>query len=285
MGSGSYSTELRSTRAISDGYYTKSSTEIFSQRSINNAMSPYGINVRESCDSEEHPNTVPIIVALDVTGSMGSIPHDLVKNGLPTMMDTILKHNIKDPQVLFLAIGDHEYDSTPLQVGQFESSDELLDSWLTKVYIEGGGGGNDGESYLLAWYFGANHTKIDSFEKRNKKGFLFTIGDEPTLKSIPSNTIKNIMGIEQSGKIDADDVLKKVMEKYHVFHLHIKETRSGSRQYVIDGWKQLMSDGLIVVNNKSDIPTIIAETVVKYSTNKSSIVESKINEQSNEILL
>ena len=228
-------------------------------------MSPYGIDIRESCDSDEHPNTVPIVVGLDVTGSMGSIPHDLVKNGLPTMMQTMLDNGVADPQVLFLGIGDHECDSAPLQVGQFESSDELLDAWLTKVYLEGGGGGNDGESYLLAWYFAARHTRIDSLEKRGKKGFLFTIGDEPTLTQIPEQSIKSIMGTEQASMITADDILKQAMDKYNVFHLHVKETRSGQRGYVIDGWKQLMSDGLIEVERKEDIPRIIAETIIKYS--------------------
>ena len=68
-------------------------------------------------------------------------------------MDKIIQSGIKDPQVLFLAIGDHECDTSPLQVGQFESSDELLEHWLTHVWLEGGGGGNRGESYALAWHF------------------------------------------------------------------------------------------------------------------------------------
>ena len=84
---------------------------------------------------------------------MGHVPHALVQDGLPHIMETILKKGVEDPQVLFLAIGDHTCDEAPLQVGQFESSDELLDRWLTDVYLEGHGGGNDGESYMLAWYF------------------------------------------------------------------------------------------------------------------------------------
>lgn len=278
MGGGTYSFASRTIRSTDLGYATKSTQEIFKQKSINNAMNPYGVLIRESRDSEEHPNSVPIILALDVTGSMGTIPHFLVKEGLPNIMDNIINDGILDPQLLFLAIGDHECDNSPLQVAQFESNDELLDKWLTDVYLEGGGGGNDGESYLLAWYFAGFHTEIDSFEKRGKKGFLFTIGDEPTLKHLPKRSLINIMGSGQYDEFSADVLLEKAMERYHCFHLHIKQTASGSRQRVIDGWKQLLGDGLIIVENKNDVSRIISETIIKTKSIKStsnSIEEKK----------
>ena len=261
MGYGSYSVDDRTVRATNLGYYTKSTTEIFKQRSINNAMNPNGVTVRESRDSVEHPNVLSIVLALDVTGSMGSIPHHLVKDGLPTIMGTITEKGIKDPQLLFLAIGDHECDSSPLQVGQFESSDELLDKWLTDVYLEGGGGGNAGESYLLAWYFSALHTEIDCFTKRGQKGFLFTIGDEPTLKSIPKKQLSEIMGDGQYETYSASALLDKAREKYNVYHLHIKQTGAGSRQETMDGWKQLMGDNLVIVDKYEDVSTIIANLI------------------------
>ena len=288
MGYGSYSTTSRSVRADSLGYHTKSARETFKSRSINSAMNPHNITPRESCDSPEHPNTVPIVLGLDVTGSMGSIPHFLVKNGLPHLVDTVIQAGIKDPQLLFLGIGDHECDDSPLQVGQFESSDELLDKWLTDVWLEGGGGGNDGESYLLAWFLAAYYTKIDSFDKRGKKGFLFTIGDEPTLleiqKDIPGSgyreqSVKDIMGKGQWGELTADALLEKAREKYNVFHLHITETGSGSRQHVQDGWKQRMGDNCIIVNRKEDVAKIIAETVIKHTSQDTGyVVENKTTE-------
>jgi hypothetical protein len=262
MGFGSYSFEDRSVRSTSLGYDTKSAHEIFTQRSINNAMNPEGVMLRESRDSEDHPNSVPIIVALDVTGSMGSVPHHLVKNGLPTMMSGIIQAGIPDPQVLFLAIGDHECDQSPLQVGQFESNDELLDKWLTDVYLEGGGGGNAGESYLLAWYFAAYRTEHDAFSKRGRKGFLFTIGDEPTLKNLPKNVVREIMGDGQYDNYTAASLLDAAREKYNVYHLHIRETNAGSRKETIDGWRQLMQDNLVVVDRKDDVPRIISEIIV-----------------------
>lgn len=263
MGGGLYSIDNRLVRATSLGYATKSAHEIFTQRSINNAMNPHGVTIRESRDSVEHPNSLAIILALDVTGSMGSVPHHLVKEGLPNIMGAIIQKGMPDPQLLFLAIGDHECDESPLQVGQFESSDELLDKWLTDVYLEGGGGGNAGESYLLAWYFASFHTSIDCFEKRNEKGFLFTIGDEPTLKSIPKSRLQNIMGNGQYDNFSATVLFDKAREKYNVYHLHIRETGAGSRQETIDGWKQLIGDNLILVERHEDVSRIISEIITK----------------------
>lgn len=272
MGYGSYSVSSRTSRATTLGYFTNSAQEIFKQRSINNAMNPSGVIIRESLDSEQHPNTVAIILALDVTGSMGSVPHHLVKDGLPTIMETIIDKGLKDPQLLFLAIGDHECDSSPLQVGQFESSDELLDKWLTDVYLEGGGGVNAGESYLLAWYFASQHTKIDCFDKRGQKGFLFTIGDEPTLKLIPKRSLTDIMGDGQYENFSANILLDKAREKYNVFHLHIRQTGAGSRQETIDGWKQLMGDNLIIIERHEDVSSVIAELIM----GKNEVIKTKL---------
>lgn len=262
MGGGTYCSTTRTLRAENLGYMTKPPSEIFQQKTVNNAMNPFGVDMRESRDSAEHPNSLAIIIALDLTGSMGSIPHFLVKDGLPHIMETIINSGIKDPQVLFLGVGDHECDNAPLQVGQFESSDELLDKWLTTIYLEGGGGGNNGESYHLAWYFAGKHTAIDCFEKRKQKGFLFTIGDEPVLPNIPGNSLKGIMGkAQQDNDNPALALLAKAREKYNVYHIHLKEGSNGSRQDVMDGWKQLMGDHLIIIDDKRNVADAISKIV------------------------
>lgn len=263
MGGGGYSYSDRAVRSKAMGYHTKSEREIFTERSINNAMDPCGVTLRESRDSEEHPDSVPVVLGLDVTGSMGSIPTFLVKNGLPDMMDKIIKDGVPDPQVLFLGIGDHTCDEAPLQVGQFESSDELLDHWLTKLYIEGHGGANEGESYMLAWMFAGRYTSTDRLEKRGKKGILFTVGDEPVLRDIPSRAQKDIMGDGQYEEMTSAELLDKAREKYEVFHLHMLQGSQGSNQHVKDGWTQLLGDNVIFVQRKEDVAQIIADKVLE----------------------
>lgn len=262
MGSGSYSSYNRTTRATTLGYDTKSVHEIFEARTVDVLMDPKNTEVRESRDSDEHPKSLSIILGLDVTGSMGSIPHQLVKDGLPNIMGRIIQVGVPDPQLLFLGIGDHECDRYPLQVGQFESSDELLDKWLTSIFLEGGGGGNAGESYLLAWYMAAFRTSIDCHEKRGQKGLLFTIGDEKTLKKLPGKSLLGIFGNGQYQDYSASELLDKAREKYNVFHLHLKQGMNGMSNDVMGDWKQLIGDNLIIVDNKEEIQRVIPEIVI-----------------------
>lgn len=262
MGHGSYSSVTRSATAFSKGYTDKSKSvaQIFTQKVIHNQMSPNGV-FRESRDSDEHPNTVPIIIGLDVTGSMGKIPRMFIADGLPTIVDSIFRAGIMDPQIMFMALGDHEYDESPLQVGQFESSDELMDKWLEKVYVEGGGGGNGGESYFLAWVFAGHHTEHDAFKNRGKKGFLFTIGDEATLTSISDRELKGITGRSQYKEQSALDFLAKAQETYDVYHLHITETAAGRSQKDQAKWREILGDHVIFVDDYKKVPEVIAGIV------------------------
>jgi len=275
MGYTSYSSVDRSTRAVSKGYHTKSADDIFVQNrlsKIHESMKPSGALLRESRDSKEHPNTVPIIIALDETGSMGKIPHLLIKDGLPKMVSNMIQKGIADPTILFLGIGDHEVDKAPLQVGQFESGDEELDLWLERTWLERGGGANAGESYHLAWYFAGKHTITDSFEKRGQKGYLFTIGDEPCLTSLPKNVVEELMGEGiQAQTFSSKELLEAAQEKYEVFHLHMMESHAA--KYSIDEWKERLGQRCIEVEDQSKVGEIIADIVVNHVTNQVSHVK------------
>jgi hypothetical protein len=244
-------------------------------------MDPKNIKVRESRDSAEHPESVAIIIALDVTGSMGSIPESIVRRGLPTLMDSMIQAGIKDPQVLFMGIGDHVYDRAPLQVGQFESSAELLDRWLTKVYLEGGGGGNSWESYTLAWLIAARHTSIDCFEKRKQKGFLFTVGDETINPDIPGDVIQRLTGIGQAETISSQMLYEEVSKKYNAYHFHVNHNGRNCT-----GWKEVVGQNLIILDDYHQLSKQIADIVVA-NFKPSSVVKAseKISEGTPETML
>lgn len=271
MGGSYYDSGARTVRAKSLGYMTKSSDEIFTQSKshrIHESMEPSKALLRESRDSVNHPNSVPIIIALDTTGSMGSIPNYLVKEGLPKLVSSIIQRGIPDPQILFLGVGDHECDRAPLQVGQFESGDEELDLWLTRTWLEKGGGGNEGESYLLAHYFAAKHTSIDSWEKRKQKGFLFTIGDEPGLRSLPKRSVQEIMGNEVQANFTDEQLLDAAKESYDVYHIHMTHGRGNSYGRAETYWKNLLNQHCIVVDEPEHVAETIADIIVNSVKNQ-----------------
>lgn len=276
MGHGGYSSDSRMKRATTLGYATKSRDEIFTQqreRKAHAEMTSRGVVTRECRDNEEHPNTVPLQVYLDVTGSMGHIPHQLVKDGLPTLVSKLIQNGFPDIALMFGAIGDHECDREPLQVGQFEASDEALDMWLTRTYIESGGGGNRGESYPLAWMFAANHVVTDAFEKRGQKGFVFTVGDEPFLTSYPQSSLKEVMGNASQAQASASaaELYAAACEQNHVYHIHINHGRRCDHN-----WKQLMGDNLIEIDNHNDLPATISEIMLKVAGNQYNSVQPAV---------
>ena len=263
MGGGSFSSAAYSTRTTSMGYHKKSAREIFTNFEMTNKMNPKDVMLRESRDSQEHPNSVAMMIALDVTGSMEQVPHNIVRNGLPHIMDSIIQRGINDPQLLFAGIGDHTCDEAPFQVGQFESSDELLQKWLTDIFLEGHGGANEGESYLLAWYFAGYRTAIDCHEKRQQKGFLFTIGDEPCLPDVRMHDMTRMFGGQHQDIYTAEQLLAKAQEKYNVYHIHILETRTGKKPGVVEGWERLIGQNLITSQSYESVSKSIADVMVE----------------------
>jgi len=281
MGSGTYSYTAAADRSSSRASYaaTVSDTvfreQVFTKRSLDEEMNIYG-KIRESRDSEEHPNSFPIIIALDTTGSMGHIPQELITGAFPEIMKNIIEAGIPDPQVCFIGVGDTYYDDAPIQCGQFESSDELMEKWLQKVYLEGGGGGNTGESYNLAWYFANYHTVTDAWEKRNQKGVIITIGDEPCLKEIPKDDITTLFGDPvQSGKTSST-LLSEVKEKWEVFHIHM-----GTESYyssVINKWEELIgNDNLFVVPRTNSSIISVISSIILNTYNKPMKVYNKLD--------
>jgi hypothetical protein len=263
MGGSSYDFSARSTRSAT--YAVKSLADTFEQsktRMIHESMEPKAIKIREARDSAVHPNTVPIILGMDVTGSMGIIPHNLVKEGLPKLMSSIINGGVPDAALLFIAVGDHISDRYPIQVGQFESGDEELDMWLTRTYLEGNGGGNGGESYSLVWDFADRFVVTDAWEKRKQKGFIFTFGDEPIHPVIPASFINaTYENAGAEGSVTSEELLRKIEEKWNYIHIHINHGyRSQSAE---NGLRDLLGEHLIVTQDYTKIPEIIAQYVLK----------------------
>ena len=263
MGHGSWTARAYSTYASTTGYTDKSVHEVFSSRAVNKALNPFGVTVRESRDSTEHPNSIPIILGLDVTGSMGVYAHEIAVTHLPKLMNGILE-TVTDPQIMFMAIDDvHASSPAALQVSQFESDIRILEQ-LREVYLVAGGGGNRSESYDLTWYFAGNRTVIDSFEKRGQHGFLFTFGDEEApYQTVTTEQLKSVFGPGEYSAMTPEQMLKQAQEMYQVFHIVI-EQGNHYRRYpaeVRSSWTNLMGSNVLFLKDSAYLSDLVLATI------------------------
>lgn len=242
--------------------------DIYTSRSLNPDLDPRGITYRESCDSIDNPNATPIIIGLDVTGSMGFILDNMARMGLRDLATEIYnKKPINDPHLMFMGIGDVKCDSAPLQVTQFEADIRIAEA-LTKIYLEKGGGGNDCESYTLPWWFAAMHTKCDNYIKRGKKGFLFTIGDECPPEDLSSYEIERVLGYKpEFNTISTRELFRLVSEKYEVFHIIIEEGNYCRYYYerTLNSWRSILGERVLSLKNHEDLANLIVEVLQKFN--------------------
>lgn len=250
MGYGSYSHDAH--QALLNGRFQLPVQQVFRQQSCHPLMNPKGVKVRESRDSEEHPNSLGIVFALDVTGSMGDIPHLLATRQLPSFMKVLMDCKVPDPQLLFMAVGDATHDQAPLQVGQFESVAELMDKWLTWSFLESGGGGTGEESYELALYFLALHTEMDCLAKRKKRGYLFMTGDERPYPILSRHIVDSIIGDRLDEDLKVEEVLAEAQKSFIPFFV-IPDDERRYRQHCERVWRDLLGDHVLCLESPEDV--------------------------------
>ena len=257
MGRGSYTasdwTKLRSS------FGKESSAErIFSAGSSSGSPSSLSGVYREARDNEDSPESTPVIIGFDVTASMGYLAEELALNALNRAIMYIYENKpILYPQVMCCAIGDCKTDRHPLQVTQFESDIRIIRQ-LTSLYLEGGGGGNGGESYNLAWYFAAKRTHTDCYEKRRKKGILITIGDDCCHKVLTRAEISRVFGDSVTYDLSREELIAVAEERYHVFHICIDRGTPEDERIFAD-WRSFMKGGVAAIS-KRDI-SCLAELI------------------------
>lgn len=241
---------------------------VFASHNIQKPLDPYNV-MRECCDSEEHPNTIPVILALDVTGSMGSAAMEVAKK-INIIMRS-LYNSVKDVEFMTMGIGDLAYDKAPIQVSQFESDIRIVEQ-LDKLYFEGGGGGNYYESYTAAWYFGLKHTKLDCW-KRNKKGIIITMGDEPLNPYLPKFELGIVTGDKLQADVETEALYKAASEKFDIYHLAVKDPATS---YDIYSNMIQKSFGKYLDDNHFKVVTLnnIANEIIQIVQNASKDTES-----------
>jgi len=247
MGHGYYSHEAH--EAMLKDRQDVPAERLFKQAGCHALMNPKDVRARESRDSPDHPNSLPIVFALDVTGSMGTIPKQLAQSELPNFMKVLTDSGVQDAQLLFMAVGDATCDGAPLQVGQFESTAALMDQWLTWSFLEGGGGGQGKESYELALYFLNEHTDTDAWNKRKKRGYILMTGDELPYPAVSRHQAEAVIGDAIDEDIPTEAVVAALQEKFEPFFLIPDLAR---REKCERRWRDLLGDHVICLENPAD---------------------------------
>ena len=206
----------------------KSVQEAYKQTRLHPSLNPKGV-IRECVNNEEHPNTIPVILALDVTGSMGNACKEVAEALGVIMVDLYKK--FKDIEICIMGIGDLAYDDAPIQISQFESDIRIAEA-LDKVWMEHGGGGNTYESYTAAWYMGLRHTKLDC-HKQGRKGIIITMGDEALNPYLPQRELEAVTGDSLQDDVETPDLYEEVSKKFDIFHIAVDD-KSSSYKYHAD---------------------------------------------------
>ena len=177
---------------------------MYTERGLHPALNPRGV-MRECCENEEHPNTMPVILALDVTGSMGSAAMEVAAK-LNEVMTELLGTDM-DVEFMIMGIGDLAYDRAPIQISQFESDIRIAEQ-LDKVYFEGGGGGNMFESYTNPY--------------------------------LPAKPLTQAVGDPLQGDVETGKLLKEIRGKYDLYHIFVRHGSNFYETRAAKSWRKYL---------------------------------------------
>jgi hypothetical protein len=268
---GAYDDHIRDKAASGSSTFAYSDAQTPGSRTVHPDLDPHWRNksgqlIRESRDSTEHPDSTPIVVVLDVTGTMSNVV-GAIHSSLKNLYDLLLtKGYVKHPQIMFMAIGDSVItsgrmcDEVPLQVAQFES-DIRAALQLELMVIEGGGGGQKSESYQNAAYFLAEHTVTDAWEKRRKKGYVYFIGDEFAWPKVEPAEISALVGDGLAKPIPTPKVFEKLKERYEVFYILPDGASNGGDRQVLAFWRKLLGENVLQLSEPNGAAELIAVSI------------------------
>ncbi|MFA6089437.1 MAG: hypothetical protein WC755_06240 [Candidatus Woesearchaeota archaeon] len=181
----------------------------------------------------------PIVIGVDVTGSMSTWPKEIFDR-LPLLYQTLSKYK-PDTEIAFAAIGDATCDSFPLQVNNFEKETKL-DACIKALYPEGGGGGGAKESYELFAYYLLNNAKVDNA----KSPFLIIYGDEGFYENVDPKQVQHYIGKKPETLLDSAAVWAALKQKFDIYLLHKQYDSGGQDSVIVDQWRKVLGHEKVI---------------------------------------
>jgi len=255
MGGGYYDREVEVVADQNASFSVVSNTVLNEQKSLHPELNIFQKTIQ--CY-----NNNPIVICADVTGSMGKWPK-VIWDKMPMFFGQLKKY-ISDPAFSFCAIGDAYGDVSPLQVSPFAIGNSI-DDYLSKLHLEGGGSGklSNHETYELAAYYYARHVY---FHDQGKKPFLFFIGDEAFYDEINGDHLKNLIIGEAPNTIYTFEIMKELVQRYHVYLIHKTLDYGGPDDYeVVEKWTKVLGVACVLKldNPKACVDVMIGVLAIK----------------------
>lgn len=154
----------------------------------------------------------PLIIACDVTGSMGEWP-GVIFSKLPYLEYEGQEYLGDGMEISFAAIGDANSDKYANQIRPFAKGADLKAS-LEKLIIEGGGGGSSQESYDLTALYYARHCECP---EAIRKPIMIFIGDEGLYPDVYPTLAEQWCRVETKKNIPLKQVFEELTEKFCVY--------------------------------------------------------------------
>lgn len=186
------------------------------------------VNPRGKTISSESEN--PIIIGVDVTGSMATWPGEIFDR-LPLLYQTLGKYR-RGIDICFSAVGDAYSDNYPLQVNNFARGLEL-EKKLKALGCEGNGGGQGMESYELFGYFMLENTDLPNA----KKPFLLLYGDEGFYDVVNPRQIEHYIGKKIGEEIPSNQIWQRINEKFNFYMLHKPYQEGSADRNIVRAWQ------------------------------------------------
>lgn len=208
MGGDYYDREVVSVGVSATGYSDVAAKNVGKSSSLHSSLDPKRWKDEPLvCDKAN-----PIVFALDVTGSMGDWSK-IIYDKMPMFYGQLMMQKyLVDPSISFCAVGDYTSDTTPLQIAEFGQGNEI-DQLISKIYLEGKGGGGYSESYEFPAYFYLKQVELQNSELP----FFFITGDESYYEEINPQYIEKHIGLIEKSQVHSHDVWEGLKKKYNTF--------------------------------------------------------------------
>jgi len=219
---------------------------------------------------------LPLVVAVDVTGSMKTYPQMIFEklcilyNEILLFLPTALRDTF---EISFCATGDATCDQYPLQVTDFAKGREL-DHNIQSLFPEGGGGGQCCETYELVAYYYARRCEMPSAMKDPRPIFVF-IGDEGYYPTLPASGIFGLIGDKIDADVQSATIFEELKKKFDTYILRVKYGASDEEKINTIWQEALGKDHVAIMEDPRRVVDIIIG-IVAHAVKQFSLYDDRL---------